>query len=49
MNTYLPDYIVVIPDEDLINYLGYQNYGVSTLLGTWIEWLVTDMNRLIQD
>ena len=36
---YLPSFIMVILDDDLIQFMQYKKYGVSTLYGTWIEYL----------
>ena len=44
---YLPQYVVVILDDDLIQYLKYKKFGVSTMYGTWIEWLANEFNTLV--
>ena len=50
MNTkfHLPDFIVVILDDDLIEFLQYKKYSVATLLGTWIEHLTDFMAESLQ-
>ena len=46
---YLPKYMVVVPDDDLITYLGCKNEdGIATLLGRWMEWLVDEIQELIK-
>ena len=44
----LPKYILVILDDDLITYLDFKQEGVATLLGSWIEWLVREFNKVIK-
>ena len=46
-NTYMPEYLVVVLEDDLINYLGYTNYGISTMYGEWVEWLAKEFNDLV--
>ena len=43
----MPKYIIVILDDDLIQYLKYKEYGVSTMYGTWIEYLVKQLSDMI--
>ena len=45
---YLPEYIVIVLDGDLIEFLNYKNYGVSTMLGQWIEWLCKEIDDVIK-
>ena len=46
---YLPKFVVIVLDDDLIQYLQYKNYGVSTMYGTWIEYLAKEFNSMVQD
>ena len=41
MNTkfYLPEYVIIMLDNDLIEYVQYKRFGVAALLGSWIEYL----------
>ena len=48
-NGVLPKYIVVILDDDLIDYLNFKAEGAATLMGTWIEWLTGELQSLIND
>ena len=41
-------YIIVILDDDLIEFLGFVEEGVATLLGSWVEWLTKMFRELIQ-
>ena len=46
----LPDYIIVVLDDDLISYLDFNANGANgaaTLLGSWVQWLVEEFNKLI--
>ena len=36
---YLPDYLIVFLDVDLVDYLQYKKFKVASLLGPWIEYL----------
>ena len=45
----LPNYIVVVLDNDLISYLDCKHNGIATLLGMWIQWLVDEFNSLLKD
>ena len=38
-NNSMPKFILVILDDDLIQYLNFKEAGASQLLGSWIEWL----------
>ena len=44
----LPNYIFIIIDDDMINYLSYQGSGFSSLMGEWIEWLIKGLQEMIQ-
>ena len=45
----LPKYILVILDDDLINFLDCkEDEGIATLLGSWVEWLADQFDLLIQ-
>ena len=43
----LPDYIIVILDDDIIQVQEYKLKDVSTLYGIWLEWLLKQFNELI--
>ena len=36
---YLPNYVVVMLDNDLIEFLQYKRFAVGSLLGPWLEYL----------
>ena len=44
----LPSYVVFILDDDLIQFLKYKDFGVSKMYGTWIEWLVKQVQDLFE-
>ena len=46
-NTRLPQYIIVVLDDDLISFLDFAGSGTATLLGSWIQWLVEQFNLLL--
>ena len=46
-NTKLPKYIVVVIESDLIDFLRYGDFGISSIYGTWIEYLAKEMNDMI--
>ena len=43
----LPQYIVMVLDDDLIQHLDFRNVGVSMMLGHWLEWVMAQVNDLI--
>ena len=45
----LPEYILVISDKDLIEYLNFKAVGVAPLYGEWIEWLCNSMNEMLNE
>ena len=44
----LPRSIVVVLDNNLIQFLAYVNIGIAILLGEWFEWLITCFTTLFQ-
>ena len=44
----LPKFIVCILDVDLIEYINFESYGISILLGEGIEWLVKEFKDMIE-
>ena len=44
----LPRFIIFTLDDDMIEFLNYRNYGVSTLYGSWLEWLLKEIDSAIQ-
>ena len=51
MNTkfYLPEYLIIFIDDDLIEYLQYKRYNIASLLGPWIEYLCQFIAESLQD
>ena len=43
----LPKYIIVVLDDDLISFLDFKHDGAATLLGSWIDWIATEFQSLI--
>ena len=43
----LPKYIVVIPESDIIDYLNYDGFGVSTAYGRILDWLMYEFRKII--
>ena len=46
-STYLPEYIIIVLEDDIMEFLEYRNYGVSAMYGTWLDWLVKEFSDLI--
>ena len=46
---YLPEFILAVLDADLIDFLAFNGYGISTILGTWLEWLFTQFKSAINE
>ena len=45
----LPEFMVVVLDDDLITFLDYKDTSSASLLGPWIEWLMNAINSLIRN
>ena len=45
---WLPKYIIVVLDKDLVSYLDFVDEGAATILGTWIEWIADQFADLVQ-
>ena len=43
----LPKIIVFILEDDIINYLGYNDYGVSEMFGRMLEYLLNEVQKSI--
>ena len=48
MHAALPEVMVFVLDDNLIQYLGYKKWGVASFYGPWIEWLLEEVNKLIE-
>ena len=46
---WLPEYLAVILDDDLVKYLDFNRRGISTLYGNWIQWLASKINEVMED
>ena len=44
---YLPAYLVLVLDDDMIEYLNYFNSGVSVLYSKWLEYLAKEINLVL--
>ena len=47
-NSLLPKYIAVVLDEDIIDYLGYQDTGMSQIIGGMLHWILKQFKEIIQ-
>ena len=45
--TYLPKYVIMIPDRNIVDHLKYTNWGMSTLIKKITKWLVNQVDRSI--
>ena len=45
----LPKYVIVVLDDDLITFMNFAIEGLATLLGTWVEWLVSELKSIVND
>ena len=46
---HLPKYVLVILDDDIITFTEYLGPGVSSLLGSYITWIVKEFRKLVED
>ena len=44
----LPDFILIVLDNDLAQFLNYNAAGTASLIGSWIEWLTKQIADTIQ-
>ena len=44
----LPKIIVFVPDDDIIVFLNYVEYGISKCLGRIVDWIMREHNRIIE-
>ena len=44
---YLPDYLIIVLDDDLIEFLQYQKIGVSTLYDNWLEFIAGNVTQAL--
>ena len=43
----LPQYILILLDNDIIDFLDFRGVGISSLIGQWIEWFLTQVHEMI--
>ena len=48
-NKKLPKYVVVVLDNDLIEYLEYKEFGISGMYEHWLEYLAKNISKMIED
>ena len=48
-NVHLPRYIVVVLDDDIIDFVGFNEPGISTLFGTCLQWIIEEFRTLVSD
>ena len=44
----LPKFIVIVPDDDIIKYVNFSNFGVSEAYGRLINHIMVEHNRLLE-
>ena len=44
---YLPDFLIIVLDDDLIEFLNYFNSGISMMYGQWLEYLAKEINVVL--
>ena len=45
---FLPRFIIVIPDWDLVKHIGHYKYGISLITGRILHWLILEMNEMVE-
>ena len=43
----LPKYVIIVPDKDLLQEANFFNFGISCLLGTCLNWIAKQMEKLL--
>ena len=46
--TKLPRFILILPDADILRFLNFYTYGVTTVTGCCLTWIINTMDRLIE-
>ena len=46
-NYQLPRFIIVIPEADILKHINYFSYGISTIIGKCLNWIITEMERVV--
>ena len=46
---YLPHYVLVAIDDDLVSYQKYKGFGVAALYGNWLEYLQNTINTVLKE
>ena len=46
---YLPEFMILFLDDDLIEFLNYKRFNLASLLGPWIEYISQCVSESIQD
>ena len=44
----LPRMIIIVPDGDIIHLINHYEYGVSTIIGRCLDWLINQIDRAIR-
>ena len=47
-NGALPAFLVVVLDNDIVEFLNYNNTGVSALTGKWLEYIVQEVDKALR-
>ena len=44
----IPTYVIIVLDDDLITFLNFNEDGVATLLGSWVQYLASKFNEKLE-
>ena len=45
---HLPKYILLVPDKDLLEAIDFFNFGITKILGTCLNWLAKQFERMLE-
>ena len=45
---YLPKFMLILLDDELINYLDFAKCGQSPMMGDWIQWLASQIDEMVK-
>ena len=45
---YLPKFMLILLDDELINYLDFTKCGQSPMMGDWIQWLASQIDEMVK-
>ena len=45
---FLPKYLIIIPDKDIVDFINYTQRGISQIIGTILDWLIKQIDQTME-